>query len=217
MEFLIEGLGEVVKASLEDNESTVVSIFINPTQFAPNEDLSSYPRTFHSDLSLLDSISHPPSSPSSSPSLSSSPLLRSDGTTPRTVSALFLPPVEALYPGGITTDVKSQRGTFIEVKGLQDAMEGGSRPGFFRGVATVCLKLFNIVQVRPSPLPLSLLLTKTDTRDLANKSLFRTKRHPTIPPPSKNVNGPTPLHPPPFLAHHSTDVSESHYGLSVIE
>lgn len=64
------------------------------------------------------------------------------------MGALFLPPVEALYPGGITTEVSRQRGTFVEVKGLQDAMEGGSRPGFFRGVATVVLKLFNIVQVR---------------------------------------------------------------------
>lgn len=63
------------------------------------------------------------------------------------MAALFLPPIEALYPGGITTDVSKQRGTFIEVKGVQDEMEGRSRPGFFRGVATVVLKLFNIVQV----------------------------------------------------------------------
>ncbi|KAI5474353.1 pantoate-beta-alanine ligase [Pseudohyphozyma bogoriensis] len=60
--------------------------------------------------------------------------------------AVFLPPVEALYPSGITTDVSKQRGTFIEVKGLQEVMEGASRPGFFRGVATVVTKLFNIVE-----------------------------------------------------------------------
>lgn len=55
--------------------------------------------------------------------------------------------MEALYPSGITTEVAKQRGTFVEVKGLQDGMEGRSRPGFFRGVATVVLKLFNIVEV----------------------------------------------------------------------
>lgn len=48
----------------------------------------------------------------------------------------------------MTQEVASQVGTFVEVKGLQDSMEGASRPGFFRGVATVVAKLFNIVQVR---------------------------------------------------------------------
>ncbi|GAA5855054.1 hypothetical protein JCM3766R1_002007 [Sporobolomyces carnicolor] len=121
----------LVDDSLKNNDATIVSIFVNPAQFAPHEDLSTYPRTLESDLARLATCSVP--SPSSS-------------STPRTVSALFLPPVEALYPSGITTDVSKQRGTFIEVKGLQDSMEGRSRPGFFRGVATVVLKLFNLVQ-----------------------------------------------------------------------
>lgn len=109
-----------------------MSIFVNPAQFAPHEDLSTYPRTLESDLAILSSLSVPlPSS-----------------TELRTLGALFLPPVEALYPSGITTEVSKQRGTFVEVKGLQDVMEGASRPGFFRGVATVVLKLFNIVEVR---------------------------------------------------------------------
>lgn len=138
-----------MRASLEECDETVVSIFVNPAQFAPNEDLGTYPRTLQSDLSLLSSVSHTLPSDSTSTSTPSS----TTTTRTRTVSALFLPPVEALYPGGITTDVKLQRGTFLEVKGLQDAMEGGSRPGFFRGVATVCLKLFNIIQVRSTPSP----------------------------------------------------------------
>ena len=117
-----------------ENESTIVSIFVNPAQFAPHEDLGSYPRTLESDLEILESIE----------------MKNAIDLKKRRVSALFLPPAEALYPGGITTDVKLQRGTFIEVKGLQDSMEGGSRPGFFRGVATVCLKLFNIIQVSHS-------------------------------------------------------------------
>lgn len=128
----------LVDESLKHNDATIVSIFVNPAQFAPHEDLSTYPRTLESDLSSLSTCSY---TPQSSP-------------TPRKVSALFLPPVEALYPSGITTEVSKQRGTFIEVKGLQDSMEGKSRPGFFRGVATVVLKLFNLVQVR---LPLQFL------------------------------------------------------------
>ncbi|GAA5911926.1 pantoate--beta-alanine ligase PAN6 [Sporobolomyces salmoneus] len=127
---LHEGHLSLVNESLQHCDSTVVSIFVNPAQFAPHEDLSTYPRTLESDLARLTTCSI--SSPSSS--------------SPRAVSALFLPPVDALYPSGITTDVSKQRGTFIEVKGLQDSMEGKSRPGFFRGVATVVLKLFNLVQ-----------------------------------------------------------------------
>lgn len=127
-----------VEASLRENDHTIVSIFVNPAQFAPHEDLSTYPRTLTSDLKILSSLSLPSPTPSfASPT--------------RRVSALFLPPVEALYPSGITTDVSQQVGAFVEVKGLQDYMEGGSRPGFFRGVATVVLKLFNIVMVCPVP------------------------------------------------------------------
>ncbi|GAA5972486.1 hypothetical protein JCM21900_002107 [Sporobolomyces salmonicolor] len=121
----------LVKESLAANDCTLISIFVNPAQFAPHEDLATYPRTIVSDIAALSSVSHPSPSPSASP---------------RTVSALFLPPVEALYPSGITTDVSKQRGTFVEVKGLQEVMEGASRPGFFRGVATVVIKLFNLIQ-----------------------------------------------------------------------
>lgn len=131
-----------VRSSLLANDATIVSIFVNPAQFAPHEDLATYPRTLESDLSILSSISVTPSSSDSSNSQS-----ESNSNTPRTLSALFLPPVDALYPSGITTEVSKQRGTFVEVKGLQEVMEGASRPGFFRGVATVVLKLFNIVQV----------------------------------------------------------------------
>lgn len=123
-------LHPAVQASLSECDHTIVSIFVNPAQFAPHEDLATYPRTLEADIAALASASSP--------------------THPfRKVSALFLPPVEALYPSGITTDVSKQRGTFLEVKGLQEVMEGKSRPGFFRGVATVVIKLFNLVQVSP--------------------------------------------------------------------
>lgn len=114
-----------VEASLAGNDSTIVSIFVNPAQFAPHEDLATYPRTLEADIAKLAAVS----------------------SNNRRVSALFLPPVSALYPSGITTEVSKQRGAFVEVKGLQEVMEGVSRPAFFRGVATVVIKLFNIVQV----------------------------------------------------------------------
>ncbi|KPV71993.1 uncharacterized protein RHOBADRAFT_39745 [Rhodotorula graminis WP1] len=116
---LHQGHLSLVKASLAANTHTIVSIFVNPAQFSPTEDLSTYPRTLESDLAALSLLD---------------------------VSALFLPPVDALYPSGITTDVTKQVGAFVEVKGLDAVMEGKSRPGFFRGVATVVLKLFNLVQ-----------------------------------------------------------------------
>ncbi|GAA5866063.1 hypothetical protein JCM3774_000012 [Rhodotorula dairenensis] len=118
----------LVQASLSECDHTIVSIFVNPAQFAPHEDLATYPRTLEADIAALASATGPAAHPD------------------RKVSALFLPPVEALYPSGITTDVSKQRGTFLEVKGLQEVMEGKSRPGFFRGVATVVIKLFNLVQ-----------------------------------------------------------------------
>lgn len=120
-----------MKRSLAENELTVVSIFVNPAQFAPHEDLASYPRTLPNDLSLLSALEYQP------PDLHD---------TPRTPSAVFVPSVKDMYPSGISQDVSEQKGTFVEVKGYGDQMEGRSRPSFFRGVATVVTKLFNIVQ-----------------------------------------------------------------------
>jgi pantoate--beta-alanine ligase len=65
---------------------------------------------------------------------------------------VFLPTVQDMYPSGISQDVASQKGTFVEVKGYGNQMEGRSRPAFFRGVATVVTKLFNAVEVRIPPI-----------------------------------------------------------------
>jgi pantoate--beta-alanine ligase len=126
-----------VKKSLQENDLTVLSIFVNPAQFAPHEDLATYPRTLPRDLELLtaQSIYIPYKTSTETPHLF------------RTPSAVFLPSVSEMYPSGISQDRDSQRGTFIEVKGYGDEMEGKSRPGFFRGVATVVTKLFNVIQV----------------------------------------------------------------------
>ena len=111
----------LVRHSRQANDKTIVSIFVNPAQFAPHEDLSTYPRTIEEDLRNLEKIGG--------------------------VDAVFLPGVKDMYPSGIVQDVEQQRGTFVEVKGYGSEMEGRSRPSFFRGVATVVAKLFNAVEV----------------------------------------------------------------------
>src|SRR5690606_31844711 len=93
-------------------DAVVVSIFVNPTQFAPHEDLASYPRDLEGDLAAC----------------------RAAG-----VDAVFAPAPDALYPEGAQT--------FVEVAELQRPLCGGSRPHFFRGVATVVTKL--LIAARP--------------------------------------------------------------------
>ncbi|KAJ3343442.1 pantothenate synthase, partial [Gonapodya sp. JEL0774] len=108
----------------------------NPAQFAPHEDLSTYPRTLPSDISLLRSLTYR--------SLSVPAPAGLDPDSP-CVHAVLAPPVSEMYPSGITTDVAAQQGTFVEVKGLSHQLEGSVRPHFFRGVATVVTKLLNAV------------------------------------------------------------------------
>ncbi|MCK9529967.1 MAG: pantoate--beta-alanine ligase [Gammaproteobacteria bacterium] len=91
----------------------VVSVFVNPLQFGPNEDLAAYPRTPDQDAEKL----------------------REAGA-----DLLFMPSVDEMYPHG------NAGVTQVEVPGLSDILCGASRPGHFRGVATVVSKLFNIVQ-----------------------------------------------------------------------
>ncbi|RKP36017.1 pantothenate synthase [Dimargaris cristalligena] len=116
---LHEGHLNLVRAARSSCDRVVVSIFVNPAQFAPHEDLHAYPRTLDRDVALLTSAS---------------------------AHVVFAPTVAEMYPSGITLDVQAQRGTFLEVLGKSHQMEGDPRPHFFRGVATVVLKLLNAVQ-----------------------------------------------------------------------
>lgn len=119
-----------VQKSLVENDLTVLSIFVNPAQFAPHEDLATYPRTLPRDLELLTAQQV------------------NVGEVVRKASAVFLPQVRDMYPSGISQDISAQKGTFVEIKGYGHQMEGASRPTFFRGVTTIVTKLFNAVQVR---------------------------------------------------------------------
>jgi pantoate--beta-alanine ligase len=108
---LHKGHLSLVHASKAECDCTVVSIYVNPTQFGPNEDFSKYPRTMEADLKLLAGC----------------------GT-----DFVFAPSNEEMYPPGDATTV--------EVGGVAEPLEGQFRPGHFRGVATVVLKFFNMVQ-----------------------------------------------------------------------
>lgn len=134
---LSESLGPeiAVRKSLENNDLTVVSIFVNPAQFAPHEDLGTYPRTLPHDLAILNTLSFVPADSTAD-------------TIARRPNAVFVPTVYDMYPSGISQDVSMQKGAFVEVKGFSHQMEGTTRPTFFRGVATVVTKLFNVIEVR---------------------------------------------------------------------
>lgn len=111
MGYLHEGHLSLVRRARRDNATVAVSIFVNPTQFGPNEDYSSYPRDLERDLRLL----------------------RQEG-----VDLVFAPPVGEVYPPGFDT--------YVLVGGVTERLEGAARPGHFRGVATVVVKLFNVLQ-----------------------------------------------------------------------
>jgi pantoate--beta-alanine ligase len=100
------GHASLIRAAAANCGRVAVSIFVNPTQFGPNEDYARYPRAFEADCALA----------------------QAEGA-----DAVFAPPVEELYPAGAAT--------FVEVEGLSNRLDGASRPGHFRGVATVVAKL----------------------------------------------------------------------------
>lgn len=108
---LHEGHLSLVRESLKQCDATVVSIFVNPKQFGPQEDLSSYPRTEQQDLALLETLN---------------------------VDAVFIPSPEEMYPADFYT--------VVDVPALSQHLCGASRPGHFRGVATVVTLLFNLVR-----------------------------------------------------------------------
>ena len=106
-----EGHLALFRAARAENAVVVASLFVNPTQFGPNEDLATYPRDEERDARIAEEAG---------------------------VDVLFAPSAEELYPAGYQT--------WVEVEELGSVLEGEHRPGHFRGVATICLKLFNLVR-----------------------------------------------------------------------
>ncbi len=111
MGYLHEGHLSLVRSSRQDNDITIMSIFVNPVQFGPSEDFEKYPRDIEGDSRKAGEAG---------------------------VGILFIPSVKEMYPDNYNT--------YVEVVGITDMLCGKSRPGHFKGVCTVVLKLFNIVE-----------------------------------------------------------------------
>jgi pantoate--beta-alanine ligase len=111
MGFMHEGHLSLIRKVNELTDLVVVSIFVNPTQFGPDEDYERYPRdlTRDTDMCIAEGVDY-----------------------------LFVPEAKDLYPPGPRV--------YVDVADLTETLEGASRPGHFRGVATIVLKLFEIVQ-----------------------------------------------------------------------
>jgi pantoate--beta-alanine ligase len=110
MGMLHKGHMSLIRQSRAEDHITVVSIFVNPTQFGPGEDYEQYPRDPESDIEKLREAS---------------------------IDILFMPDAEHMYPDGFSTT--------IEAGEISKKLCGAFRPGHFNGVATVVLKLLNIV------------------------------------------------------------------------
>lgn len=110
---LHQGHLQLVKEAKKVCDVVVVSIFVNPMQFGPSEDLDAYPRTLERDSQYLEELG---------------------------VDCLFTPRAKDIYARGL------EQQTFVEVPGISYMICGASRPGHFRGVATIVCKLFNMVQ-----------------------------------------------------------------------
>ena len=111
MGYFHEGHLELMREARKIADCLVVSIYVNPTQFGPKEDLSKYPRDFARDSQMAQSVN---------------------------VDVIFNPPDTEMYPENYQT--------YVNVEKVTGNLCGLSRPGHFRGVTTVCNKLFNIVK-----------------------------------------------------------------------
>ncbi|KAI9721933.1 MAG: hypothetical protein M1812_001890 [Candelaria pacifica] len=119
----------LIRQAAQENTNVFVSVYVNPTQFGVNEDLESYPRTWDADIKMLEKLDQ--EFAASSPQLGR-------------ISAVFAPTTKTMYPTLPPSSEVTGQGSFVTITPLGAILEGSSRPVFFRGVATVCMKLFNI-------------------------------------------------------------------------
>lgn len=111
MGYFHEGHLSLMREARKIADCLAISIFVNPTQFGPKEDLSRYPRDFDRDCKMAESVD---------------------------VDVIFNPSDQEMYPANYQT--------YVNVEQVTQDLCGASRPGHFRGVTTVCCKLFNIVK-----------------------------------------------------------------------
>lgn len=117
MGFLHDGHLSLIRRARDECRHVIVSIFVNPTQFGPKEDLAKYPRDLEKDFRLISSLETPSSA---------------------SEIVVWTPSAEIMYPTGYQT--------WVEVEAMTRPLEGAMRPGHFKGVTTVVAKLFNAVQ-----------------------------------------------------------------------
>lgn len=127
---LHEGHLELIRQAARENTCVYVSIYVNPTQFGVNEDLAAYPRTWAADQIKLQRLVEE--------------FKKSDYMGQ--ITTVFSPKSEEMYPGLPPSSEIDGDGSFVNITPLSRILEGASRPVFFRGVATVCMKLLNIVE-----------------------------------------------------------------------
>ncbi|KAI9801774.1 MAG: hypothetical protein M1825_003146 [Sarcosagium campestre] len=131
----------LIRQAAHENTDVMVSIYVNPTQFGENEDLDSYPRTWDADIAALAALdSELASTPTSTSTNTSDQSVSKDGR----ITAIFAPTTKTMYPTLPPTSALDGPGSFVTITPLSQRLEGASRPVFFRGVSTVCMKLFNI-------------------------------------------------------------------------
>ncbi|KAI8959194.1 pantoate-beta-alanine ligase [Daldinia sp. FL1419] len=128
---LHQGHLSLIRSAARESHHVVVSIYVNPAQFGIKEDLASYPVTWESDCKILAELDRE---------------LADDGGNLGRISAIFAPTTPEMYPSGFPGQEVDSKGSFVVMTPISEILEGGTRPTFFRGVATVCMKLFNIVQ-----------------------------------------------------------------------
>ena len=109
---------QLLELAKSKNACVVVSIFVNPLQFGANEDLSKYPRTLTADLDKLKAAG---------------------------ADIVFTPSEQEMYPDFDAATQKTQQSITIKLPSIADELCGAARPGHFSGMATVVLKLFNLV------------------------------------------------------------------------
>jgi pantoate--beta-alanine ligase len=118
-----------MRQAASENSRVFVSIYVNPTQFGPTEDLDSYPKTWDTDMEQIKSLD-----------------IELDQAGKGRVEAVFAPTTKTMYPTLPPDSTLPGVGSFVTITPLAHLLEGSSRPVFMRGVATVCMKLFNIVE-----------------------------------------------------------------------
>ena len=127
---LHEGHLSLIREAALENHDVWISIYVNPTQFGVNEDLDKYPKTLDKDLLKIERLRRE---------------LAAGGKMGQ-ITGIFTPTTSIMYPLGPPSSDVGGNGAFVTITPLGSTFEGSSRPVFFRGVATVCMKLFNLIE-----------------------------------------------------------------------